>query len=330
MILILSQDMFETTTELVMDWIVALGGHCVRLNGEDLTTCRGFTLHYDGGEGLSPALKLDSCAGAADDFRVVWLRRWQHREDLGVSSLFHDQILASKVGRHLVRELAVPLVGLRHLLRDAYWLSEPKDMALNKLRVLSMAAQAGLDIPRTIITNRKEELQRFKDETGRIITKALGEATSLPLADGEHLMYTAEVEQGLIDKIPDYFFPSLFQELLEKRYELRIFFLNGKCYPMAIFSQMDDQTSLDFRRYNETKPNRTVPYHLPDSIAAMICLLMSELQMDIGSIDFVRTRDGRFVFLEVNPIGQFGMVSYPCNYYLERRVAEHLIQRDSH
>ncbi len=33
------------------------------------------------------------------------------------------------------------------------------------------------------------------------------------------------------------FFPSLFQEKIEKEYELRIFHLNGVNYPMAIFSQ---------------------------------------------------------------------------------------------
>jgi hypothetical protein len=31
------------------------------------------------------------------------------------------------------------------------------------------------------------------------------------------------------------------------------------------------------------------------------------------------------VFLEINPVGQFGMVSHPCNYYLEKRIAQNLI-----
>jgi hypothetical protein len=39
-------------------------------------------------------------------------------------------------------------------------------------------------------------------------------------------------------------------------------------------------------------------------------------------------RDGREVFLEVNPVGQFGMVSRPCNYQLERKVAELLLRKE--
>lgn len=52
------------------------------------------------------------------------------------------------------------------------------------------------------------------------------------------------------------------QEKLEKKYELRIFYLNGKMYPMAIFSQKDNQTQLDFRNYNWEKPNRMEPCKL--------------------------------------------------------------------
>jgi hypothetical protein len=37
------------------------------------------------------------------------------------------------------------------------------------------------------------------------------------------------------------------------------------------------------------------------------------------------TKKGEYVFLEVNPIGQFGMVSAPCNYNLEKKIAQYLI-----
>jgi hypothetical protein len=43
----------------------------------------------------------------------------------------------------------------------------------------------------------------------------------------------------------------------------------------------------------------------------------------------LQTPDGREVFLEVNPVGQFGMVSAPCNYHLEKKVAELLIRKEA-
>jgi D-alanine-D-alanine ligase-like ATP-grasp enzyme len=51
---------------------------------------------------------------------------------------------------------------------------------------------------------------------------------------------------------------------------------------------------------------------------------MKDLDLESGSIDMVFTQDGEFVFLEVNPIGQFGMTSYPCNYFLEKIIAKRI------
>ncbi|MGH9762966.1 MAG: hypothetical protein ACREAC_19250, partial [Blastocatellia bacterium] len=72
---------------------------------------------------------------------------------------------------------------------------------------------------------------------------------------------------------------------------------------------------------------RTVPYRLSCDLESRLAALMKAVNLDTGSIDMVRTVDGRFVFLEVNPVGQFGMVSQPCNYYLERKLAKALAER---
>jgi hypothetical protein len=47
--------------------------------------------------------------------------------------------------------------------------------------------------------------------------------------------------------------------------------------------------------------------------------------MNCGSLDLIYSIDNEFVFLEVNPVGQFGMVSKPCNYNLEKILAKELL-----
>ena len=49
---------------------------------------------------------------------------------------------------------------------------------------------------------------------------------------------------------------------------------------------------------------------------------MRKLKLDSGSIDIIVTNKGEYVFLEVNPVGHFTQVSSPCNYYLEKEIAE--------
>jgi D-alanine-D-alanine ligase-like ATP-grasp enzyme len=51
---------------------------------------------------------------------------------------------------------------------------------------------------------------------------------------------------------------------------------------------------------------------------------MALLKLNTGSIDLIVNTTGEYIFLEVNPVGQFGMVSSPCNYYLEREIARFL------
>lgn len=34
---------------------------------------------------------------------------------------------------------------------------------------------------------------------------------------------------------------------------------------------------------------------------------------------------GDYYFLEVNPVGQYGMVEFPCNYKLNEKIAKYLI-----
>ena len=96
---------------------------------------------------------------------------------------------------------------------------------------------------------------------------------------------------------------------------------------MAIFSQMDDRTAVDYRHYRPDKPNRQVPFILPLKVQHKLRMLMRDLDLSSGSIDMIYDKFNRYVFLEVNPVGQFGMISQACNYYLEKSVAEHLIER---
>ena len=97
-------------------------------------------------------------------------------------------------------------------------------------------------------------------------------------------------------------------------------------FSMAIFSQSNSKTKIDFREYDNEIPNRCVPYILPKYIEKLLLKFSKKVGLNSGSFDLIKTVDDNYVFLEVNPAGQFGMVSYPCNYFLEEKIANHLIK----
>jgi hypothetical protein len=121
----------------------------------------------------------------------------------------------------------------------------------------------------------------------------------------------------------DGYLPSIeYLDEIYKSFEVRAFFIDNEWYSMAIFSQNDEQTKTDFRQYNSLKPNRFVPFRLPQVIILKLVALMKQLNYQTGSIDMVCNKKGEFIFLEVNPVGQFGMTSIPCNYCIEKIIAE--------
>ncbi len=139
------------------------------------------------------------------------------------------------------------------------------------------------------------------------------------------ISYTKLVNKRFINSLPDIFPTMLFQQYIEKEYEIRIFYLDGKLYPMAIFSQSSDKTKVDFRNYDFNNPNRTVSCKLPKEVEEKLMAFMKDYKFDAASVDMVKCKNtGKHYFLEVNTHGQFGMVSEPCNYYLENKIAETL------
>jgi len=200
----------------------------------------------------------------------------------------------------------------------------------NKLIALKAAADHGLAVPDTLVTSSREALLHFARKHEAIVCKSVQNVVHLAREDEVHINYTEVLPVSMIPALPERFFPSKFQELIPKRFEVRTFYLDGECHSMAIFSQRDEQTKVDFRKYNDVHPNRYAPFKLPPDIEAKLDAVMRELGLDTGSIDLIRSVNGEFVFLEVNPVGQFGMVSYPCNYGLEERMAKALMQRMGH
>lgn len=334
MILILSTSRIESTTEDVSDWLESLGASFLRINGEDLDGLCDLCCRVEQGKAEFILKTQDGRVLDARDVSVVWWRRWQRfRRYQEVALLDAAHVEDHQLQRDLIKHLDFESKKLNawffSALGHASWLSHPDSSSPNKLSVLEQAAGAGLEIPATIVTSRKADVAALIARFGRIVTKPIGEADPLHIGGQSYAMYTAALEASDLAAVPERFRPSLFQEFLAKAYEIRVFYLAGDCYAMAIFSQGDDQTSLDFRRYNWKQPNRSVPYELKPSTVLAVQTLMQRLGLETGSVDLVHTVDGRDVFLEVNPVGQFGMVSVPCNYGLERKVAELLLQKDT-
>ncbi|MCU7618504.1 grasp-with-spasm system ATP-grasp peptide maturase [Chryseobacterium sp. PBS4-4] len=195
---------------------------------------------------------------------------------------------------------------------------------INKLIALNIAASFDLRIPKTFLVDNKNDLADLviNNSGKRYIIKAKTNISMYQFDDSSGMIFTNEVKKDDLEKFPEKFGFTLVQELIVKKFEIRTFFLKNKTWSMAIFSQNDSQTENDYRRYNNDKPNRNTLFQLPTDIEEKLRLVMSKLNLDTGSIDWIYADDNQFYFLEINPIGQFTNLSFTCNYNLEKEVAK--------
>ena len=324
MICIFSTIRDRTTTD-VMRWLFHLGVTDVLRINSDEGGAEDPTVEFSIDQS-NLSFKYNGRLVRLSEIEAVWYRKgrnWLCNQFLEIDFNEHPRLTAylrKKIAGeelrlseylHFMIENAVPTLG------------SPSKCELNKLLVLHAARKVGLLTPTFRISNSKSSLKAAIADTPSI-TKPITDG--LYLFDHEEIntgyfSYTEALGEGELDQLPDRLSPSLVQEQILKRMDLRVFFLEGRCYAMAIFSQRDEQTRVDFRRYNYRKPNRAVPYRLPHHLEAKIVRLFAALKLNTGSVDFIVDQKGRFFFLEVNSVGQFAMVSVPCNYFLEKEVA---------
>lgn len=205
---------------------------------------------------------------------------------------------------------------VRKKLESKKHINKESNSDINKLWVLEQAQKYGLDVPPYFLADNTDDVCLNKT-----IMKTIGENPRMEniIKDHSGMMYTSIVEKPESTA----FFTTFFQEKIEKQFEIRSFYLNGKIWSTAIFSQNDEQTKIDFRKYNAKKPNRNVPYNLPKDIEEKVRQLMLSLDLNCGSLDFIKSRNKHY-FLEVNAVGQFLGLSVKCNYSLEKEIAEYL------
>jgi ATP-GRASP peptide maturase of grasp-with-spasm system len=272
----------------------------------------------------SAVLKIHDNEFYLNDIKGYWFRRGYFEVRMSRSSSYYDKNEEFFIPsyNHSITEKNVMLQYLHHLLSEKKTINSFLYSNVNKLTVLHEAQKQGLIVPKQLLTNSKEDLIEFYNSCrGKVISKVCSPSGGFETLNYNVAAYSELVDNEFLNTLTQNFFTSFFQEAIDKEFEVRSFFLNDKFYSMAIFSQESEKTKIDFRNYNEEFPNRCVPFNLPNEVEEKLQKLFNILNLNSGSADLIYSKDGIYYFLEINPVGQFGMVSYPCNYFLEREIA---------
>lgn len=315
---------YDYSSTCVIKWLDHYGMDVLRINGDDdIYSFEGMNSH-----GMYFRNKITDKLINLMEATACWWRRTGITKNRFIDE-FHNPctngVLEDLYNEYVNSECKALKTYIHETLYNTIPinLGTPYLFDCNRLTVLDMAKRLGFTVPRFEIVTNGKQLSDTRKTLGRGVTKAVNNGVHDNIDGNMYYSYTELLDDNFYnDNIDNTFFPSLITECIEKQYEIRTFFIDGQFFSMAIFSQSNEKTKVDFRKYAD---NRNVPYQLPKDIEDRLLLLFEELKLNTGSVDFIFDKDGNYVFLEINPVGQFGMTSEPCNYNLDNEVAKYLI-----
>jgi hypothetical protein len=291
----------------------ALGAPWVLVDTGRLPQAVGLTVTTGGPDGWRAAWEPATGSGVdADDLRAMWWRRPQ-------PFALHDDLRTPTDRGFAHGECAAAVAGLWSCL-DATWVNDPDrdDAASRKMWQLRAASRLGLRVPRTCMTNDPERARAFvAAEPGRVVFKSFS-ATPTTWRETRPVR---DVDLDLMDTVR--FAPVIFQEAVPGS-DIRVTVVGSQVYA-AEFRTQDSGYPFDFRM--DTAHCPTSVHELPDRLVAGLLRLMAELGLLYGAID-LRWTGEEYVFLEVNPAGQWLFVEYATGQPIAAALAGLLARLD--
>jgi hypothetical protein len=217
---------------------------------------------------------------------------------------------------------------LQEIGNESFWVNSVAGATRAGLKTeqLKAARRAGLQIPNTLCSNDPGVVRRFiRDSKSPVIYKAFY-PVSWETADGAAVLFSSHVkEPDLPDDVILQAVPGIYQEQVQKKYELRITAMGETLVAAKIDSQAVHSARLDWRSAKEPVPMEQI--EISSALADACRAIMTDLGIVFGCFDLIVTPEGETVFLEVNEAGaflwieeqnpEFGLLDLFCDFLLQ-------------
>lgn len=320
---VIFSELEDRSTSKVIEWLLHYKVPFIRINCDDPDNQP--TLHVLIGQLGNIMLEYRGQSYNLSKASAVWFRRGSFKN---ISTDFFSSFnlpfeIKNQLHRHFYQEQKT-LYEFVYKKICHRQINSPLHYIPDKLEILEMARNIGINIPETIVTTQKSEVKKFIDKHQHVVTKNIQDIAILKLGSYIQSHKTNLLTEESFNAMPEHFGYSLFQQAIRKKYELRVFYYNKRFYSIANFSQRNPNSTIDSRalQNNSGALNRLTCFEIPSGLKNKIVQLMSALSMNTGSMDFIVTPQNKIYFLEVNPVGQFDYVGIFGNYQIEKAIAK--------
>lgn len=205
------------------------------------------------------------------------------------------------------------------------WIHSPTKlrMASNKLTQLSRAKRYKLLIPETLVTNVPSEVESFFDVCdGKVIGKALGPQVvekndKIALGLRTTVIKKEYISDGLLEV------PMILQRQVNISHEVRVVLIGQDIFSFGM-RPCDGSAKSDIKLYRLNEIDHFL-YTLSKETEKRFLALAKSFDLEFCSADFLVTRDGEEVFLELNPNGQWLWLEFLTKVPLSSRFVDLLL-----
>jgi glutathione synthase/RimK-type ligase-like ATP-grasp enzyme len=299
MILILTEPGDEHADRVVA-LLKARGADFVRFHTEDFPARASLSIGYGPSGQMRSLLRVDERTIDLANVQSVWSRRPR-------PPVPHERIQDAAARKFVAEESLDFLRDLWHAL-DCLWLpGQPTEIRRGQYKAaqLRVAGELGFELPPTLVTNNPDEfLDFYRQHNGNIISKLAGFGFQDAVGN-TFVRYTEVVPKRAVGYAAAIeYCPVILQAYVPKQLELRITVVGQHAFAAEIHSQETHHTRHDWRRYDFGQTPHAM-HDLPPEIHERCVRLVQRMGLTYGAIDMILTPDGRYVFVEINPSGQY-------------------------
>jgi len=305
----------DITTDFVVKELTDAKANFYRLNTEDLLSKLSLNFNFYKNEFIlfdnERKIEIDLLK-----IKAVYYRRPLPPRNIANNLTRGEEIFT-------LNEITNCLEGLYKILKNAFWISTVFAIreAESKIYQLQVAQELGFTIPPSIITTNSKIAAEFVTEF-KCIIKPIKTGFIEDNGNEKIIFTTLFHDESNLERIKTC--PTYFQKFINKTSDIRVTVIGNKVFAAKILSQEYNETKIDWRKA-ETIKLKYEKIDLPPYLLDLCIKLTKKLNLNFGAIDFVKDEKGDFIFLEINPNGQWAWIEKQLNYNLSYEISKLLI-----
>lgn len=298
-----------------------LGKQIIRLNTSEFA--ENCIMEFDGKQAKINIIDSERTFNT-NEILSVWYRR---PDNVKIQTNDDEFVI-----KFIERESNTFLNGLYHITHDsAIWINPlpALEKSRQKLYQIYLAQKLKIPTPKTLITNNPEKVLDFFDTTkSKIINKGL----SKPWFYYQEELYPyftriVEREEILANSDSIKRCTTLFQQFIDKSFDLRVIIFGNKVFAFEIHSQTNEFSKIDVRGASPELLEHKV-HKLPKKLEDKLLLFCKIQNLIFSAIDLVYDKNGNYYFLENNSNGQWLWLEFLTGFDLSSEFRKLLLNEN--